>query len=115
MGQYLRENGEGIYGTKKLGIYPYELDWGEFTGKPHRLFIHVFKPCKGLGMMNLSANVKKAYLLRDGSELAYKVEETCEGDSMVTVELPQELRRQAYYCVCLEIEEEWPVFEPLRG
>ena len=27
----------------------------------------------------------------------------------------QELRRQAYYCVCLETEEEWPVFEPLRG
>ena len=41
--------------------------------------------------------------------------QTCEGDSMVTVELPQELRRQAYYCVCLETEEEWPVFEPLRG
>ncbi len=115
VGQYLHENGEGIYETQKLGIYPYELDWGEFTGKPHRMFIHVFKPCKGLGMMNLSANVKKAYLLRDGSELAYKVEETCEGDSMVTVELPQGLRKQAYYCVCLEIEEEWPVFEPLRG
>lgn len=115
VGKYVRENGEGIYATKKLDLYPYELDWGEFTGKDNKLFLHVFKPQKRLEILNCAVHVKKAYLVRDGRELHTRVEVTCEGDSMVEVEVPEDIRGGKNYCVCLEIEEKTPVFEPLRG
>ena len=37
----------------------------------------------------------------------------CEGNSMVEVELPEKLQGAKNYCVCLELEEEEPIFEAI--
>jgi alpha-L-fucosidase len=115
VGVYVNENAEGIFATRTLDVYPYELDWGELTGKDNKLFIHVFKPRKRLELLNCLAHVKRAYLLKDNRELEWLVEETCEGDTILIVELPEELRINEYYCVGIDIEETSPHFEPLRG
>lgn len=43
VGKYVKENGEGIFGTKAMPYYPYELDWAELTRKEHKLYVHVLK------------------------------------------------------------------------
>ncbi|HIT89909.1 MAG TPA: alpha-L-fucosidase [Candidatus Merdenecus merdavium] len=115
VGRYVIENGEGIFSTTRMEVYPYELDWGEFTRKRNNMFLHVWKPKKRLEILNCANKVKKAYLLRDQRELICSTEITCEGDSVIIVEIPENLRDQSYYCVCLELVEEHPIFEPLRG
>lgn len=115
VGKYVTVNAEGIFATEKMDIYPYELDWAEFTKKKNKMFIHVFKPRKRLEILNCANHVTGAYLLENQRELKYVVEPTCEGDTIVTVEIPQDLRKKENYCVCLEYEEENPIFEPLRG
>jgi len=72
-------------------------------------------PKKSIEILNCAIHIKKATLLRDGRELEFKVSTVCEGDTMVEVEIPEDLRAVKNYCVCLEIEEKSPVFEPLRG
>lgn len=37
VGKYVTENAEAIYGTKNVGIYPYEIPSIEFTKRPHKL------------------------------------------------------------------------------
>lgn len=115
VGKYVTENADGIYGTVRGDIYPYELSWAEFTYKKNKIFVHVFEPRKRLEILNCANHVKKAYILKNDQELDFVVEPTCEGDTIVTVEVPKEWREEKYYCVCIETEEDGPVFEPLRG
>lgn len=115
VGEYVNANADAIFGTRALPFYPYELDGIQMTGKPHKLFIHVFKPAKRLELLNCSCHPVKAYVVDNARELEVKATVSCEGDSAVTVEIPMDMRKRNYYCVCIEMEEEVPVFEPLRG
>ena len=115
VGEYVNENADSIFGTRALPFYAYELDGIELTGKPHKLFLHVFKPHKRLELLNCHLTLSRAYLLRNERELEAKVDATCEGDGVVIVEIPEDLRPEKEYCVCIEMEEETPCFEPLRG
>ncbi|WP_207750966.1 alpha-L-fucosidase [Mediterraneibacter glycyrrhizinilyticus] len=115
VGKYVTENSEGIFATEKMDIYPYELDGVEFTCKKNRLYVHVFKPMKRLEILNCANHVDRAYLLRDGRDVSCVSEISCEGDPCVSIEFPRDMREQKNYCICLELEEEKPVFEPLRG
>lgn len=114
VGTYVRENQEGIFGTQPLEVYPYELDWGTLTGKPYQLFIHVLKPRKRLELLNVGNHIKEARVLGTGEKLEFRCSKTCEGDSCIEVELPAAMRQQKNYCVCLEMEEEKPIFEPIH-
>ena len=115
VGRYVRENGDGIFATETMDVYPYELDGVEFTCKKKRLYVHVFKPMKRLEILNCANHVTRAYLLRDGRDVSCVSEISCEGDPCVSIEFPREMRNEKNYCICLELEEEKPVFEPLRG
>lgn len=115
VGKYLKENGEGIYGTKKTPVYPYELDWAEFTCREHKLYVHVLKPRKRLELLNCANHVTSAVLLKDGRRLDVVCDMTCEGDAVVIIDIPNELREEKNYCVCLELEEETAIFDPIRG
>lgn len=115
VGDYVNKNRDGIFKTRALPFYPYELDGIELTGKAHKLFLHVFKSHKRLELLNCRLHPVKAYITGTGQELSVSTGATCEGDGIVIVELPKEVREQKGYCVCIEMEEERPVFEPLKG
>lgn len=115
VGRYVTENAEAIYGTKKMPLYPYDLEWAELTCKEHKLFVHVLKPRMRIELLNMANRVKRAYLVRDGRELVCRSRNICEGDPIVEVELTEGLRQQQYYAVCIEFEEKEPLFEPIRG
>ena len=115
VGRYVRENADGIYGTRKMDLYPYDLEWAQLTAKDYKLFVHVLKPRMRIELLNMANGVKRAYLVKNGQELICRSRNICEGDPMVEVELTEELRQQAYYAVCIELEEKEPIFEPIRG
>ncbi len=114
VGKYLRENSEAVYGTKAVGIYPYETPGLEMTRRDYKLYLHVLSPRIRIELLNISNTLKGAYLVRDRRALSFKAGKTCEGYSQLEVEIPEELRTEKNYCVCLELAEEEPVFEPIR-
>ena len=115
VGKYVNENEEAIFGTKRVGIYAYELDWGMLTRKDHKLYVHVFKPRRRVELINIANRITGAYLVADKRELEFKTSMTCEGNSAIDVELPEDYFDRKYFSVCLEMEEEEPIFEPIIG
>lgn len=115
VGKYVNENEEAIFRTKRVGIYAYELDWGMLTRKDHKLYVHVFKPRKRVELINIANKITGAYLVADKRKLEFKTSMTCEGNSAIDVELPEDYFDRKYFSVCLEMEEEEPIFEPIIG
>lgn len=114
VGRYLKKNGEAVYGTKHMEVYPYDLDWAELTVKEKKLFIHVLKPKAGVGLMNVANKIRRAYIVENGYELECCSKKVGEGDSVVEITLPDEYKQRNWYAICMELEEEWPIFEPIR-
>ena len=114
VGRYVNANAEAIFGSRSAGIYPYDVPGIELTHKAHKLYIHVLSPRIRIELINIGNTVRNAYLVSDHSPLAFFTGRTCEGDGMVEISLPEHLRTAGKYCVCLETEEEKPVFEPIQ-
>jgi alpha-L-fucosidase len=66
MGDWLKINGEGIYGTQ-ASPFPF-LSWGLATRKGQNIYLHVFSwPKNGKITIPFSNKITKAYLLADAS------------------------------------------------
>lgn len=115
VGKYVTENSEAIFGTRPLGVYAYEIPGIELTGREHKLYVHVLSPRTRIELLNIGNELKDAYVLSTGGRLEYSTLKCCEGDGMIEVELPENLRSQKNFCVCLELAEEEPIFESIKG
>ncbi len=115
VGKYVTENSEAIFGTRPLGVYAYEIPGIELTGRAHKLYVHVLSPRTRIELLNIGNELKGAYVLSTGEQLEYSTLKCCEGDGMIEVELPEKLRSQKNFCVCLELIEEEPIFEAIKG
>ncbi len=115
VGKYVKDNEEAIFASKKVDIYPYELEWAQFTQKDYKLFVHVLSPRKYIELLNVKNKVKKAYVLNDKRELKCDCLKACEGNSVIEVDLPKDMYDKYNYCVCLELKEQYPIFEPIVG
>ena len=113
VGKYVTENAEAIYGTKTVGIYPYEIPGIEFTRREHKLYVHVLSPRIRIELLNVGNQLKGAYLVSTGEKLECFARTVCEGDSLIEVTVPENMHNEKNYCVCLELEEEDPIFEPI--
>lgn len=81
VGKWLKVNGESIYGTTLYPALPYELDWGKFTYKDHKMYMHIFQwpitPYEIL-VYGFKTKVKKAYLLSDPKKMPLPVAQSFE-------------------------------------
>ena len=69
MGQWLKENGETIYGTE-AGPFPAQ-SWGTSTRKGDRLFIHVMTPETPAILLPTDLKVKKAFEYATGNPVKF--------------------------------------------
>ena len=114
VGRYVKANAEGIFGTRGAGLYPFEVSGVEMTRKPRKLFVHVLESRVRVELLNIANTFTGAYLVENGEPLDVKTYRTCEGDAMVEVRLPATLQSRSHYCVCLDMAEDEPIFEPIR-
>ena len=115
VGRYVTSNKEAIIGTKPVGIYPYEIPGIEMTRRDHKLYVHVLSPRIRIELLNVGNQLTGAYLVSTGEQLPFNVSRTCEGDGMIEVSVPESMHQSKNYCVCLELKEEEPIFEPILG
>lgn len=114
VGLYVNENEEAIFGCRSVPSYPYDLDWCIFTGKPYKFFIHVTENTRTAELLGFKADVKKAYVLSGKEDIPFHVQKTCEGDSILILDLPDKYKKRKWYCICLELENENAEFEEIR-
>ena len=111
----MEKNAQSIYGTKALPLYPYDIEWGYFTAKKGKLFIHIFENKKEAYLLNIANKPLRCYRLSDGLPLILKERTTCEGDSSWLIRLPPREEGEIDQVICVEIEEDDVVFEPITG
>lgn len=113
IGDFMRLNGESIYATRPVPPYPYDIDWGYFTAKPGKLYIHVFEDLPDVYLINMGNKPRRAYLLADGTPLELRQRVTCEQVHSWRIFLPQDRPRQIDTVICVEVEEEDIWFEEI--
>ncbi|MBD5358506.1 MAG: alpha-L-fucosidase [Bacteroides sp.] len=69
MGEWLRQNGETIYGTE-AGPFPAQ-SWGTATRKGNRLFVHVMTPETNAILLPTDIKIKKAFEFGSGKPVKF--------------------------------------------
>jgi alpha-L-fucosidase len=105
MGQWLKANGEAIYGTTRSLLAP---AWGECTRKDGKrnttLYLCVFDwPKDGALTLEAPYKVKKATMLHDGSPLTTR--KTSQG---ITISVPAQAPDETASVIKLELSEKLP-------
>lgn len=113
VGGYIKENEEAVIGAGRVDNYPYDLEWAQLTARPYKLYVHALRKQQRIELLNAANNVKSAYLVKNGLPLACRSRKTCEGDSLIEVDLPDEIKEQKNYAVCIELEEPELICEPI--
>lgn len=106
VGKYVKENGEGIFGTKAMPYYPYELDWAELTRKEHKLYVHVLKKREYIELPNIANYSVSAKVLKNDRALEPQNTLNCEEISTIVIHLPKDLWKETNYCVEITLQEE---------
>ena len=114
IGEFMRLNGESIYGAHPVPFYPYDIDWGYFTCRKGKIYIHVFDDIEDVYILNIANTPKRAYILADHTPLQVVTRTTCEGDSSWRIAWPEKRMKQIDTVICVEMEEDEPIFEPIR-
>lgn len=114
IGDFMRLNAESIYGTRPTPVYPYDIDWGYFTARPHKLYIHVFEDLPDIYLLNMGNTPLRATLLADGRELELRQRITCEHVHSWRIFLPEDRPLQIDTVICIEVAEEDILFEEIE-
>ena len=97
VGDWMKKNGESIYGTDPMPDFPYRLDadFGCFTYSRDRrkLYMHILRyptvPPHQICVVGLKTKVGKAYLLETGEEvMCWQTYETARDEHRLRVRLP---------------------------
>ena len=68
----------------------------------------------GTFSLNIANTPKRAYILADHTPLQVVTRTTCEGDSSWRIAWPEKRMKQIDTVICVEMEEDEPIFEPIR-
>lgn len=104
IGDWLKVNGEAIYGSKANPFWPRRFSWGTCTTKPGRLYLHIHdKNQKEISLRGLQSPIRAAYLLADADKKPLTVNPI---DGGVKISLPENSLQQAVSIAVLETGNE---------
>ncbi|MDI3311453.1 MAG: alpha-L-fucosidase [Thermoanaerobacterium sp.] len=107
VGQWMAVNGESIYGTKAVPVFPYEMEGVMFTHKPGKLFMHVFDWKKEIRIHCLANRIKRAYVLATGEGVDFIQSYTPSSKQhRVSFRLPENRPDDLDSVICIETEED---------
>ena len=111
IGEWLRVNGDAIYGSQGSPFRPRKFEWGTCTYKPGKIFVHVWGNRSGtIDLPGLTNKTKSAYLLGDKSNAI----KTRRYENGVTIQLPDDLPDDAVSIIVVEIEGDAVVDTTIR-
>ena len=104
IGEWLKVNGEAIYGAEVSPFWPRRFEWGTISAKPGKLFLHVHDPdMNQLTLEGLNNPVQKASLLTaNGPQMLDVTRE----DDKIHLQWPRHLSDEAATVIMLDIEGE---------
>ncbi len=115
IGEFMRDNGEAIYGASPVPAYPYDVgDWCLFTARPHTLYLHLFENREDIYLLAIKNKPLRATVLKDGQHLPVTLRTTGEGDSSWRLPWPG-ADVGTGLVVKVELAEPDVIFEPLKG
>ncbi len=114
IGNFLKKNGESIYGTSAVPLPTYDVEGVAYTFKPGKIYIHLLKDFDFLELLNIDNHIKKVYYLDSGEEVKYVEMRTCEGDGIWKFYLDRDRKDDLVTVLCVEIEEDEIIFAPLE-
>jgi alpha-L-fucosidase len=116
VGQWLHANADSIYATKPTPVFPYEMEWGMFTHKPGKLFMHVFEWGSAVDIHCLANKIKKAYVLSTGDEIEFSQTYVSSlKQHRASFKLPKVQPDPFDTVICLETEEEEVLLDSLES
>lgn len=110
VGNWLKVNGDSIYGTQASPDLPYQIRWGGVTAKAGKLFLHVMDTVETpdeIRICNLEADVKRVYLLETGTDLPYfQSYEIARDEHRFRVILPRDFSVDLDTVIVVELNQE---------
>lgn len=110
MGDWMKINGDSIYGTRRCVDFPYEIRWGGLTAKGTTLYMHVMSTRENpdeIKICNLETKAKKVYLLETGEELPfYQSYEIARDEHRFRVVTKNKCKDPLNTVIVVELEEE---------
>jgi len=117
VGEFLKLNGDAVYGTKAIWGYPYDFSHVIFTAKDYHFYLNINRKrhtSKGLSIPMFDNKVKRAVLLATGEELEFAhYHSKASNYNRVVVYLPDNMPLEHFNTVDLELEEVSPRFGSL--
>ncbi len=102
MGEWLKVNGEAIYGTSPSPFGSQKFDWGACTAGPGKIYLHLYKrPGDTLELPGLQNKITSAYFLADSARKAIPVKKLKTG---IALHMPDHLPDNAASVLVLNIE-----------
>lgn len=116
IGDWLKKNGESIYGTKAGVDFPYQMRWGGLTSRDGKIYMHVLNNRESpneVRICNLETKVNRVFLLETGDSLPFfQSYEIARDEYRFRVILPKNPVNELNSVVVVELEGE-PVVHSL--
>jgi len=109
---FVRKNGDAVYGTKAVRGYPYDIEGLHMTARDHHLYLSFADSREGtVNVAMFNGKIKQATLLANGQELPFTHTYALASNQWrIIVQLPDTLPCAHYNTLDLELEEKDPVF-----
>jgi len=117
VGEFVKANGDAIYGTKPVVGYPYDIENFILTSRDHHLYLsYVGNEPIRLHLTLLDSKVKKATMLATGEPVPYEASfASASKANRIIFNTPENPPCEFFNTIDIEIEDREPVFGKLEN
>jgi alpha-L-fucosidase len=115
VGEFLKANGEAVYGTRAVWGYPYDIENFILTSKDYHLYLNFVGNPGKIHLTLLDSEVKKVTMLATGEEIPYELSYAAASKAnRIIMAPPNNLPCELYNTIDIEIADKEPAFGRLE-